>query len=221
MTWLIFEGVYCRSAVPVRCPALWCGVQAPTPRTFPVFGKKCLEVGSVQSQSRSHFPPPPFLSSFLPSRLGPFLSSVLDSAVTRSSSTSWPAVCFSTSPVSADRASQSQSHHFSLTLLPTRGEGASPSHRFLLPASRNSPRGTSGPPRCLTRRRCIPLLLAADETAFRCLGRVHPVTHALGNAFKRIFVVVISTVVFDSKFKHLPVYVATAGVVMYALARKL
>jgi len=50
---------------------------------------------------------------------------------------------------------------------------------------------------------------------------VHPVTHALGSAFKHIFVVVISTVVFDSKFKHLPVYVATAGVVMYALARKL
>ena len=39
----------------------------------------------------------------------------------------------------------------------------------------------------------------ADEMSFRRLDRVHPVTHALSTTFKRIFLIIISVVVFGSE----------------------
>ena len=59
--------------------------------------------------------------------------------------------------------------------------------------------------------------------SFRCLGRVHPVTHALGGTFKRIFLLTSSFVVFGSELTLLSKvgsYLAFVGLQLYRLARK-
>eukprot|EP00752_Nemacystus_decipiens_P001595 g1555.t1 len=62
-----------------------------------------------------------------------------------------------------------------------------------------------------------------NEVAFRYLGRVHPVTHAVGSAFKRVFLIAVSLVVFQSRltpFAAVGCYMAMAGVLLYSLAKK-
>eukprot|EP00903_Cladosiphon_okamuranus_P018602 g17123.t1 len=60
-----------------------------------------------------------------------------------------------------------------------------------------------------------------NEMAFRCLVHVHPVTHAVGSAFKQISFIATSFVVYISTLPALTVvgsYMAIAGVLLYALA---
>lgn len=62
-----------------------------------------------------------------------------------------------------------------------------------------------------------------DEVAFRCLGVVHPVTHAVGNTFKRVFLIATSIIVFKSKLTPLAAvgsFMAIAGVLLYSLAKE-
>eukprot|EP00904_Undaria_pinnatifida_P006014 jgi/Undpi1/2542/HiC_scaffold_13.g05921.m1 len=62
-----------------------------------------------------------------------------------------------------------------------------------------------------------------NEVAFRCLGVVHPVTHAVGNTFKRVFLIATSIIVFKSKLTPMAAFgsfMAIAGVLMYSLAKE-
>lgn len=59
--------------------------------------------------------------------------------------------------------------------------------------------------------------------AFRCLGVVHPVTHAVGNTFKRVFLIATSIIVFKSKLTPLAAmgsFMAIAGVLLYSLTKE-
>lgn len=59
--------------------------------------------------------------------------------------------------------------------------------------------------------------------AFRCLGVVHPVTHAVGNTFKRVFLIATSIIVFGSKLTPMAAFgsfMAIAGVLCYSLAKE-
>ncbi|CAN0129178.1 unnamed protein product [Scytosiphon promiscuus] len=62
-----------------------------------------------------------------------------------------------------------------------------------------------------------------NEVAFRCLGVVHPVTHAVGNTFKRVFLIATSIIVFKSKLTPLAAvgsFMAIAGVLLYSLTKE-
>lgn len=63
----------------------------------------------------------------------------------------------------------------------------------------------------------------ADEVAFRCLNVVHPVTHAVGNTFKRVFLIATSIIYYKTKLTPLAAlgsFMAIAGVLMYSLAKE-
>lgn len=65
--------------------------------------------------------------------------------------------------------------------------------------------------------------VVADEVAFRCLGVVHPVTHAVGNTFKRVFLIATSIIVFGSKLTPMAAFgsfMAIAGVLLYSLTKE-
>eukprot|EP00752_Nemacystus_decipiens_P001588 g1549.t1 len=62
-----------------------------------------------------------------------------------------------------------------------------------------------------------------NEVAFRCLGVVHPVTHAVGNTFKRVFLIATSIIVFKSKLTPLAAVgsiMAIGGVLLYSLTKE-
>eukprot|EP00903_Cladosiphon_okamuranus_P018592 g17114.t1 len=62
-----------------------------------------------------------------------------------------------------------------------------------------------------------------SEVVFWCLGRVRPVTHAVGNTFKRVFLLAVSIIVFGTKLTCLEImgsYLAVMGVHLYRLAGK-
>lgn len=66
-------------------------------------------------------------------------------------------------------------------------------------------------------------ITCSDEVAFRCLGVVHPVTHAVGNTFKRVFLIATSIIVFKSKLTPLAAFgsfMAIAGVLLYSLTKE-
>lgn len=63
--------------------------------------------------------------------------------------------------------------------------------------------------------------LTADEMAFRCLGRMHPLTHAMGSTCKQIFFIATSFIVYKSTLPTRTVvgsYMAVVGVQLYRLA---
>ena len=62
---------------------------------------------------------------------------------------------------------------------------------------------------------------AYNEVAFLALGRVNPVTHAVGNTIKRVVIIVASVVAFKTPMSRGSVVgssVAIAGTLMYSLA---
>merc|ERR1711871_397728 len=61
-----------------------------------------------------------------------------------------------------------------------------------------------------------------NEVAFLALGRVNPVTHAVGNTIKRVVIIVASVVAFKTPISTLGVIgssIAIAGTLMYSLAK--
>uniref|UniRef100_A0A7S4NC57 Sugar phosphate transporter domain-containing protein n=1 Tax=Odontella aurita TaxID=265563 RepID=A0A7S4NC57_9STRA len=61
-----------------------------------------------------------------------------------------------------------------------------------------------------------------NECAFVCLDNVSPVSHALGNTLKRVFIIVASIIVFGNKMTTQGIVgsvMAVAGVLLYSLAK--
>jgi len=61
-----------------------------------------------------------------------------------------------------------------------------------------------------------------NEVAFQALGRVNPVTHAVGNTIKRVVIIVASVVVFKTPISTLGVVgsaTAIFGTLLYSLAK--
>lgn len=74
--------------------------------------------------------------------------------------------------------------------------------------------------RRVLRRRNVGLL---SEVAFYCLDAIHPVTHAVANTVKRVFLIGVSILVFGHKLTPLGSIgsaVAIAGVLLYSLAKQ-
>lgn len=66
-------------------------------------------------------------------------------------------------------------------------------------------------------------LLRCSEVAFYCLDAIHPVTHAVANTVKRVFLIAVSIVVFGHKLTPLGSIgsaVAIGGVLLYSLAKQ-
>lgn len=62
-----------------------------------------------------------------------------------------------------------------------------------------------------------------SEVAFYCLNEINPVTHAVANTLKRVFLIAVSIVVFGHKLTPLGFIgsgVAIAGVLLYSLAKQ-
>eukprot|EP00752_Nemacystus_decipiens_P014548 g12957.t1 len=62
-----------------------------------------------------------------------------------------------------------------------------------------------------------------NEASFRCLGRVHPVTHAVGNTFKALFLIAAALMVFKSTLAPLQAvgfFMASVGALQYSLAKE-
>eukprot|EP00752_Nemacystus_decipiens_P014557 g12964.t1 len=62
-----------------------------------------------------------------------------------------------------------------------------------------------------------------NEASFRCLGRVHPVTHAVGNTFKALFLIAAALMVFKSTLAPLQAvgfFMASVGALRYSLAKE-
>jgi solute carrier family 35 protein E1 len=61
-----------------------------------------------------------------------------------------------------------------------------------------------------------------NEVAFLALGRVNPVTHAVGNTIKRVVIIVASVIAFNTPISTLGVIgssIAIAGTLLYSLAK--
>merc|ERR1719213_1534345 len=61
-----------------------------------------------------------------------------------------------------------------------------------------------------------------NEVAFLALGRVNPVTHAVGNTIKRVVIIVASVIAFKTPISTLGVIgssIAIAGTLFYSLAK--
>jgi solute carrier family 35 protein E1 len=61
-----------------------------------------------------------------------------------------------------------------------------------------------------------------NEVAFLALGRVNPVTHAVGNTIKRVVIIVASVIAFKTPISTLGVIgssIAIAGTLLYSLAK--
>ena len=62
-----------------------------------------------------------------------------------------------------------------------------------------------------------------NEVAFLALGRVNPVTHAVGNTIKRVVIIIASVVAFKTPVTKLGVIgssIAIAGTLLYSLAKQ-
>lgn len=62
-----------------------------------------------------------------------------------------------------------------------------------------------------------------SEVAFYCLDAIHPVTHAVANTVKRVFLIGVSILVFGHKLTPLGSIgsaVAIGGVLLYSLAKQ-
>ncbi|CAM9382710.1 unnamed protein product [Choristocarpus tenellus] len=62
-----------------------------------------------------------------------------------------------------------------------------------------------------------------NEVAFRCLDVVHPVTHAVGNTFKRVFLIATSIIFFKTSLTPMSFFgsvLAIGGVLLYSLAKE-
>lgn len=62
-----------------------------------------------------------------------------------------------------------------------------------------------------------------SEVAFYCLNAIHPVTHAVANTVKRVFLIAVSILVFGHKLTPLGSIgsaVAIGGVLLYSLAKQ-
>ncbi|CAN0346076.1 unnamed protein product [Laminaria digitata] len=62
-----------------------------------------------------------------------------------------------------------------------------------------------------------------NEVAFYCLNAIHPVTHAVANTVKRVFLIGVSILVFGHKLTPLGSIgsaVAIGGVLLYSLAKQ-
>merc|ERR1712146_522124 len=62
---------------------------------------------------------------------------------------------------------------------------------------------------------------AYNEVAFLALGKVNPVTHAVGNTVKRVVIIVASVIAFKTPMSQGSVIgssIAIAGTLMYSLA---
>ena len=61
-----------------------------------------------------------------------------------------------------------------------------------------------------------------NEVAFLALGRVNPVTHAIGNTVKRVVIIIASVIAFKTPISTLGVIgssIAIAGTLLYSLAK--
>jgi len=61
-----------------------------------------------------------------------------------------------------------------------------------------------------------------NEVAFLALGRVNPVTHAVGNTIKRVVIIVASVIAFKTPISTLGVIgstIAISGTLLYSLAK--
>ena len=61
-----------------------------------------------------------------------------------------------------------------------------------------------------------------NEVAFLALGRVNPVTHAVGNTVKRVVIIIASVIAFKTPVSTLGVIgssIAIAGTLLYSLAK--
>ncbi|CAM9134230.1 unnamed protein product [Phaeothamnion confervicola] len=61
-----------------------------------------------------------------------------------------------------------------------------------------------------------------NEVAFLCLDKVHPVTHAVANTFKRVFLIMTGVLVFKDKFSAQSAYgsgVAVVAVLVYSMLK--
>jgi solute carrier family 35 protein E1 len=61
-----------------------------------------------------------------------------------------------------------------------------------------------------------------NEVAFLALGRVNPVTHAVGNTIKRVVIIVASVIAFKTPISTLGVIgssIAIFGTLLYSLAK--
>merc|ERR1712100_77119 len=61
-----------------------------------------------------------------------------------------------------------------------------------------------------------------NEMAFLCLGKVSPVTHAVGNTIKRVVIILASVVAFGTKLTPNGIIgstVAIGGVLLYSLVK--
>merc|ERR1719451_274841 len=63
---------------------------------------------------------------------------------------------------------------------------------------------------------------AYNEVAFLALGKVNPVTHAVGNTIKRVVIIVASVIAFKTPISTLGVIgssIAILGTLLYSLAK--
>ena len=61
-----------------------------------------------------------------------------------------------------------------------------------------------------------------NEVAFLALGRVNPVTHAVGNTIKRVVIIIASVIAFNTPISTLGVIgsaIAITGTLLYSLAK--
>ena len=61
-----------------------------------------------------------------------------------------------------------------------------------------------------------------NEVAFLALGRVNPVTHAIGNTVKRVVIIIASVIAFNTPISRLGVIgssIAITGTLLYSLAK--
>ena len=61
-----------------------------------------------------------------------------------------------------------------------------------------------------------------NEVAFLALGRVNPVTHAVGNTIKRVVIIIASVIAFNTPISRLGVIgssIAITGTLLYSLAK--
>ena len=61
-----------------------------------------------------------------------------------------------------------------------------------------------------------------NEVAFLALGRVNPVTHAVGNTLKRVVIIIASVIAFKTPISTLGVIgssIALTGTLLYSLSK--
>ena len=61
-----------------------------------------------------------------------------------------------------------------------------------------------------------------NEVAFLALGRVNPVTHAIGNTVKRVVIIIASVIAFKTPISTLGIIgsaIAISGTLLYSLAK--